>query len=100
MFSCTKTEARRIAEGKAVGVTRRYEHGDCPHKVGNDIVFTGNFFRGYEGQQVPFARGKIVSVRPGTVGQFRNDEMLAYQDGFSTSPEWHGHINLFLFSNH
>jgi len=96
MFSCTRTETRLIVEGKCAGVVRRYERGACPHAVGSQIVFSSKFLPWLphdDDRSIPFAQGTIVSVRPGTVGQFRKDQRLAETDGFANGPVWHGHLN-------
>lgn len=95
MFQCTRTETRLFMEGKSGGVVRKYG-GDCPHKAGNDIVLTSKYlpWTGDDGKSVPFAKGVIVSVRPGTVARFRKDKMIAQTDGFGSPPAWHGHLNM------
>jgi len=94
MFSCTRTETRFVMEGKTAGAVRKYPKGECPHKAGSQIAFTSKFLPWMEGDRksVPFARGTIVSVRPGTVGSFRKDNRLAKQDGFANGNVWHGHL--------
>jgi hypothetical protein len=83
-------------EGKACGVVRKCLEGKCPHKAGSKIVFTTKFLPWMDGDQsVPFAKATVVSVRPGTVGGFRRDRMLAGQDGFANGEVWHGHLNQF-----
>lgn len=95
MFSCTRTETRLIINGKSCGVVRRYD-GKCPHKAGSEIVFTSKFLPWLaqdDERSIPFAKGIVVSVRPGTVGGFRKDNTMAERDGFSNGAVWHGHLN-------
>lgn len=94
MFSCTRSETRFIVEGKTAGAVRRYPKGECPHRAGSQIVFTSKFlpWTPDDGKPVPFARGTIVSARPGTVGSFRKDNRLAEHDGFANGAVWHGHL--------
>jgi len=87
-------ETGLILEGKASGVVRRYGES-CPHEPGNEIVFTSKYLAGTKDptQEVPFAKGQVVSVRPGTVGQFRKDKMLAEKDGYANGNVWYGHMS-------
>lgn len=92
MFACTRVETQRIMNGAATGVTRRYEAGQCPHKTGSQLVFTTEYMSG-DGVPATFATATIVSVRPSTVGELARDKMTVMKDGFSTGPEWKGHLN-------
>jgi len=100
MLTCTMTETKLIMEGKTAGIVRRYD-GACPHEVGSQLVFASEYLpwapRGEDGKRkaVPFARGTIVSLRPGSVGQFRKDKMLAETDGYANPNVWHGHLRQF-----
>ncbi len=91
MFNCTRVETRSIMEGKASGVTRRYP-GGCPHQMGSQLVFVSEF-QSRDSVPVPFATATIVSVRPSTIGELARDNMIVEKDGFSTGPEWKGHLN-------
>jgi len=94
MFSCTRTETQLIVAGKTAGAVRRYPAGECPHSAGGQIVFTSRYLPWVkDGKSFIFAKGTIVSMRPGTVGRFRKDNRMAEQDGFANGPTWHGHIN-------
>lgn len=99
MFSCTRHETHAFREGKAIGAVRRYDGPEgCPHEAGAEIMLSSKFIPGNPaGQEVVFAKAKVVSVRPGTVMQFRKDKMLAEQDGFGSSPSWHGHLVNILY---
>lgn len=89
MFSCNNHETRRIQEGRAVGVVRRYDpKGGCPHKPGAEIVLTSRFMAGFENQAVPFAKAQVVSVRPGTAAQFRKDDHIGQMDGYDNAAAW------------
>ncbi len=94
MFACTRVETQRIMDGTATGVTRRYAAGECPHKPGSQLVFTTEFMA-RNGHPVAFATATIVSVRPSTIGELSRDKMTVMKDGFSTGPEWKGHLNQF-----
>jgi hypothetical protein len=61
----------------------------CPYKQGDEIVIVSEHLRDQEGQPVPLAKATIVSVRPGTVGGFRSDPMIAQVDGYENSAIWH-----------
>ncbi len=92
MFNCTRVETQRIMEGKASGVTRRYPQGECPHRIGSQLVFVTEH-ASRDSRPTPFATATIVSVRPSTIGALSRDEMTVEKDGFSTGPEWKGHLN-------
>ena len=92
MFNCTRVETRSIMQGKASGVTRRYPQGGCPHQTGSQLVFTTEF-QSRDGRSVPFATATIISVRPSTIGELARDNVIVAKDGFSTGPEWKGHLN-------
>jgi hypothetical protein len=82
-------------EGKTAGVVRRYDVDSCPHQPKGQLVFTSRYlpWMGDDPKEIPFARATITSVRPGTVGAFRKDKMIAEQDGFENPAVWHGHLN-------
>ena len=94
MFSCTRTETGFVMNGKTAGAVRRYPEGDCPHAPGGQIIFSSKYLPWVPGNKsIVFAKGTIVSVRPGTVERFRKDNRLAEQDGFANAAVWHGHLN-------
>lgn len=96
MFSVTRTETKLIMEEKSAGVVRRYPSGECPYKVGDEIVFTSRFIPWMKDEKpVPFAKATITSVRPGTIGSFRKDDRQAKHDGFANANTWHAHLNQF-----
>lgn len=95
MFACTRVETQRIMDGSATGVTRRYEVGACPHMVGSQLVFTTEFLPSGDGRPLAFATATITSVRPSTIRELARDKMAVMKDGFSTGPEWKGHLNQF-----
>lgn len=92
MFHCTRTEMKLIMDGKASGVVRKYE-GNCPHDVGSQLVFTSDVLDD-SGRQIPFCEATIISVRPGTVGQFESDEMIPQMDGFDNGSMWAAHLSV------
>jgi|GEM_PF-5551904 len=97
MFSCTRTETRLIMEGKCAGIVRRYPKGTCPHSANGELVFTSKFlpWTPDDGKPIPFGKATVVSVRPGTVAQFRKDKRLPITDGFANGEVWFGHLSQF-----
>lgn len=93
MFSCTSRETRMAIEGKMAGAVRKYGK-KCPHKSGGMMTLTSKYLRGVGGKETPFATVVITSVRPGTVGQFRNDKQLPLTDGFANGVTWHTHLSM------
>jgi hypothetical protein len=92
MFDLNRFETKQIMEGRATGCTRKY--GDvCPHVPGAEIIFTSKFLD-LSGKSVPFARAQVVSVRPGTVGEFRRDSMIAEIDGYPNGEVWYGQMGV------
>jgi hypothetical protein len=93
MFALTRLETQKIMQGLATGCIRNYG-GDCPHEVGNEIVLTSMYLdtTGAD-RQIPFARAQVVSVRPGTAGEFRRDPIVAEMDGFENGEVLFGHLN-------
>lgn len=99
MLGCTQYEARAIMDGRAVGIVRKYDTKmGCPHAPNSQIVLTleGNDNDGKK-RQVAFAKATVISVRPGTVGRFRKDKMLAQQDGFDNEVAWYTHFSNMLY---
>lgn len=93
MFACNRNETRQIMEGKATGVARRYP-GGCPHVPGSELWLTSDSLdRSGAGRHIPFAKIQVVSVRPGTVGQFRRDPMIAEIDGYANGAVWFGQMS-------
>lgn len=92
MFHCDRIETKNIMSGQADGVVRMYG-GGCPHKVGNEIVLTSKTLDS-SGRSIPFARATITSIRPGTVGEFSRDPMIAEMDGFENPAVWLGHLRV------
>lgn len=91
MFACNRHETRVFMEGKAVGVVRKY--GDtCPHTVGEEIALTSQYLDDSK-RNIPFCKGTIVSIRPGTVGQFKGDPMIAEMDGYPNGRVWFAQLN-------
>lgn len=80
--------------GMATGCTRKY--GDnCPHRPGAEIVFTSKSMDLTGGDRsIPFARAQVVTVRPGTVGEFRRDPMIAEMDGYENGEVWYGQMKV------
>jgi len=89
MFNCNRVETSRLMDGQATGVARVYD--ECPHVVGGEIVLTSKFLDD-SGRSIPFAKATIVSVRPGTFGEFRHDSMIPEMDGYANGEEWAGHM--------
>ncbi len=90
MFNCNRHETRLINGGTLHGVIRRYANDvGCPHDPGGEIIFTSKFLRKHEGKEVPFAKGTVVSVRPGTVGEFRRSDVIAQMGGYANGVAWH-----------
>ena len=91
MFACNRLETKLIMGGEATGVCRKY--GDsCPHVPGAEIVLTSKFLDN-SGRNIHFAKATIISVRPGTVGQFRRDKRQAKRDGYANGEHWHGNLS-------
>ncbi len=90
MFSCSRNETQLIQDGIATSVTRQYPAGH-PHKVGAQIIFTSSHVSHGDGE-VPFAVGRIISIRPSSVAEMRRDERLCRMDGFRSCAEWFGHF--------
>lgn len=101
MFHCTGFETRQIMAGKATGVVRRYDK-QCPHEVGAEIVFTSKMIDRQAPEtgprEIPFARVTVVSVRPGSVREFRDDLMIAEMDGHANGNTWFEHHRKFYGS--
>lgn len=96
MFFVTRTETKLIMEEKSAGIVRRYQRGECPYKVGDEIVFTSRFIPWMrDANSVPFAKATVTSVRPGTIGSFRKDDRQAKHDGFANANTWYAHLNQF-----
>ena len=77
-------------EGKATGFSRKY-HNECPHKRGEIIVLTSKFLDS-SGRNIPFAKVEVQTVRPGTVGRFRRDSIIAEMDGYGNGEHWVGQM--------
>lgn len=91
MFACNRHETRMFMEGKATGVVRKY--GDtCPHMVGDVIALTSQYLDESK-RNIPFCKATIISIRPGTIGQFRGDPMIAEMDGYANGNVWLGQMN-------
>jgi hypothetical protein len=91
MFTCNRWETKVIMEGRASGCSRVYGNG-CPHRIGGELVLTSRYLD-LEGRDIPFAKAQVVSIRPGTVGEFRRDKMLAEIDGYANGEVWFGQMN-------
>lgn len=91
MFSCSRYETKLIMEGKATGFARKYPAG-CPHKRGDEIVLTSQYLDG-SGRNIPFAKVKVQTVRPGTASGFRRDPVIAEMDGYKNGEHWHGQMS-------
>lgn len=91
MFALNRHETKQIMSGKASGAARKYDV--CPHKAGAEIVFTSKYLD-TSGRSIPFAKATISSVRPGTVGQFRRDQMVAAMDGYENGEHWFGMMSI------
>lgn len=98
MFSCNRHETRLLMENHLAGVVRRYSKDvGCPHVPGAQMVFTSRYMRGFEGQDVVVAKGRCVSVRPGTVGEFRKNDSIAHMDGFDNGVSWHTYFTTQMY---
>ena len=91
MFALTRYETKVIMEGKASGCARKYDN--CPHAVGAEIVLTSKFLD-QSGRSIPFAKATVVSIRPGTVQQFKADPMIAEMDGYPNASVWAGQMRV------
>ena len=80
-------------EGKASGLTRKY-HGQCPHQVRGELILTSRFLELDEERPIPFAKATIISVRPGTVGEFRRNNVQAQKDGYDNGNHWLGNMSM------
>lgn len=93
MFSLTRRETGRVMSGLASGCARKYD-GGCPHKPGGEIVLTSKYIDASgQGRSIPFAKVEVVSVRPGTVGEFRMDPVIAEIDGYENGEVWFGQMS-------
>lgn len=91
MFELNRFETKQVMEGSASGCARKYGN-ECPHKPGSEIVLTSRFLDS-SGRSIPFAKANVVSVRPGTVGEFRRDPMIAEMDGYPNGEVWFGQLS-------
>lgn len=90
MFSCNRHETNLIMQGKFGGAVRKYDpKSGCPHKPGSKILVSSKFTRENPGKDTPIAEGMVVSVRPGTVGEFKKNDSLAKLDGFANAQSWY-----------
>ena len=92
MFACNRHETKVFMNGMASGCTRMYEK--CPHEVGAEIILTSKFLDN-SGRSIPFAKAQITSIRPGTVGEFKNNPMIAEMDGYQNGAVWKGQMDVF-----
>jgi len=90
MFPCTRYETKMIMEGKVVGFARKYP-GGCPHSPGSEIILTSKYLD-RSGRNIPFAKVEVQTVRPGTVGSFRRDSIIAEMDGYGSGEHWFGQM--------
>ncbi len=98
MFSCNRHETNLIMQGKLGGAVRRYDKKmGCPHRAGADILITSKFTRENPGTDTPIAEGQIVSVRPGSVGDFRRNDTVAQIDGFPNAVAWHTYFSRHVY---
>ena len=91
MFALTRHETKQIMAGQAGGVARIYDV--CPHEIGMQMHMTSKFLD-QSGRSIPFVKVQIVSLRPGTCGQFRKDQQQAKTDGYENAAMWHGQMNV------
>lgn len=92
MFALNRFETKQIMSGRAGGCARKY--GDeCPHKPGDEIVLSSRFLSPAD-NSIPFAKAQVVSVRPGTVAEFRRNPMIAEMDGYPNGEVWFGQMNV------
>lgn len=89
MFACTRLETKQIMAGKVCGIVRRYS--DCPHVRGERLVFTSKFLDN-SGRNIPFATAEVQTVRPGTIGEFKRDPIIARMDGYANGEHWLGQL--------
>jgi len=90
MFAVNRYETGKILTRRASGIVRKYDAG-CPHRVGDELVLTSKFLPAGSpnGRGVPFAKAQIVTIRPSTVRQFKEDPMIAEMDGYNNSSVWY-----------
>lgn len=92
MFACTRLETKMVMEGRASGVVRKY--GDsCPHFRGEKIVLTSKFLD-LSGRSIPFAKVEVMTVRPGSIGEFRRDPFISQIDGYDNGEHWMGQMRM------
>lgn len=93
MFSLSRHETKLVMSGKATGAARVYS--DCPHKPGNEIYLSSRTIDASGARRsITFAKAQIISVRPGTVGQFRRDPMIAEMDGYANGESWRAQLGV------
>lgn len=98
MLYCTGYETRKIMDGSAAGLVRM---GECPYLPGDEIVLTSDAIDKDNGdgksRHIPFAKAQVISVRPGTVRQFKQDKMTMSMDGYENGNVWvqHHRSNLY-----
>ena len=89
MFVCNRHETRAFSTGAASGVVRK---GECNHVVGDTLTLVSKYIDGSD-NSVKFGTATVLSVRPGTIGKFRKDGMIAEMDGYPNCEVWFGTIN-------
>lgn len=83
MLQTSAVETRFIVHGKANGFTRRWA-GECPHKVGGGLILATP-------EGTPYAKCKIVSIRPEPLSRRASNDDLAKKDGFTNAQTWLKH---------
>lgn len=91
MFACNRHETKVIMSGTGAGFARKYD-GGCPLNVGDTLILTSLYLDG-SGRNIPFAKAHIQTIRPGTVREFREDNVLAEIGGYPNGNVWYGHMN-------
>lgn len=85
----TRNELAKVMSGEAIGVTRFYG-GECPHEVGGRVLLAFRSDPGATPEVV--VEATLVSVRPFTVKERREDHEEAQKEGWTNAFEWWGHF--------
>jgi hypothetical protein len=92
MLELNRWETKQVMSGRATGIVRKYD-GGCPHSPGGELILTSKYLDS-KSRNIPFAKAQVVTVRPGTVGQFRRDPMIAEMDGYANGEVWFGQMGV------
>lgn len=94
MFECNRFETGMIMSGNAHGVIRKF-HGECPIKVGDEIVFVSQYLDN-SGRKIPFGMARVIAVQPGSFGEFKRNKMIIEMDGYPNSDVMQGNLSSFI----